>query len=177
MNPSDATELFAVPFVKGVILSPDRTRFLLQRRLKEGDPYHGFWELPGGKMRLGETTAAALEREAEEEAGVHLREVLGQTGDEITDRFDRRARVVVPLVTVEIASGPWPFLGHYFVCLADGEPRRTDEGGHHRWVTVEEFRVEFLGPEPAEECTTLDLLAMRIALSDGRLEAFLRAPS
>jgi len=158
-----------VPFVKAVIVR--RPHFLLQRRIKPGDPYEGYWELPGGKMRRGETARLALEREIREEAGMKLDTVLGQPEVALTDRFGRTASLLTPLVTVEISSGPWPFLGLYFACEASGDPCATDEGGHHRWVTPTAFSREFLeqsGNEGAESlCTTLDLLALRAILSEG----------
>jgi 8-oxo-dGTP pyrophosphatase MutT (NUDIX family) len=169
----DPSEQFAIPFVKAIVLSEDGSSFWLQRRTKAGDPYDGYWELPGGKMRRGETAEATLEREVNEEAGLRLLEVLGQNSLELTDRFGRTARLISPLITVEVVSGPWPFLGHYFVCRTAGEPNPTDEGEAHRLLTPERFREEFLDPAAPGLCTTLDLLAMRVILAEGRLEPFL----
>jgi 8-oxo-dGTP pyrophosphatase MutT (NUDIX family) len=168
-------EQFAIPFVKAVVITADR--LLLQRRVKAGDLYRGFWELPGGKMRLGETAEAALRRELFEETGLRLVELLGQPEEHLTDDFGRSARVLHPLVTVEIVSGPLPFLGHYFACRAEGDPYASAEGGEHRLVTPAEFREEFLLPESGGRCTTLDLLAMRIILREDRLAPFLEASS
>ncbi len=170
-------ERLAIPFVKAIVLSPDRSQFLLQRRVKE-DPYHGFWELPGGRMRMGETVEDCLRREVHEEAGIRIRSVLGQTGEQITDRFGRTARRVRPLVTVEVAgagalAGPG-IVGNYFACLADGDPHPTEEGGEHRLLTPAAFAAEFLDPGGAGGCATLDLLAMRIILAEKKLEPFLK---
>lgn len=41
---------------------------LVQKRLKH--PYYGFWGLPGGKIKWGETITHAAARELEEETGV-----------------------------------------------------------------------------------------------------------
>lgn len=168
-------ERFAVPFVKALVLEPRGGRFLLQRRSKAGDPYEGFWELPGGKMRQGETVEAALRRELREEAGLDLRRVLAQPGAARTDRFGRTARPVAPLAVVEVHSGPWPFLGLYFAVEAEGEPQSTDEGGLHRFVTPVEFQAEFLAPGATGECATLDLVAMRRILEDRHLDRLGRA--
>jgi len=168
-------ERFAIPFVKALVLSPDRRRFLLQRRAKEGDPYEGFWELPGGKMRLGETAEAALGREVREETGLRVTSVLGQKHEEICDHLQRRARLVVPLVTAEVVTGPMPFLGHYFVCLAAGTPMESSEGDRHRLISPRQFEEEFLRPGSAGRFATLDLLAMRIILREGRLAPFLQS--
>ncbi len=162
-------ERFAVPFVKAVVLAPDG-RLLLQRRAKVGDPYHGFWELPGGKMRHGETAEMALGRELREEAGLTLVSLLGQPGVSPGDRFGRAARLLTPLAVVEVASGPWPFLGLYFACRAEGAPTASAEGDRHRYVTVRQFAARFLGPGARGKCATLDLTAMRQIIEEGRLE-------
>lgn len=46
----------------------DEGRLLLVRRCDSGD-----WELPGGRVELGESVPAAAEREVEEESGVRVR--------------------------------------------------------------------------------------------------------
>jgi len=171
--PETTPEQFAVPFVKALVRGPVRGRFLLQRRAKTGDPYHGFWELPGGKMRYGETVEAALRREIHEEVGMRLRVVLGQPPDTLNDRFGRTAQPLSPLAVVEVLSGPWPFVGLYFACEAEGMPSATPEGDAHRYVTPEEFRREFLDPGATGACATLDLAAMRRILQEGRLGALL----
>jgi ADP-ribose pyrophosphatase YjhB (NUDIX family) len=183
----NAEERFAVPFVKALVLDRGREAFLLQRRTKAGDPYVGFWELPGGKIRRGETHRTALGRELAEEAGVDLRTILDllpdgrpapSTGDgtprSLTDRFGRTARLVRPLVTVEVGVGPWPILGHYFACLAVGDPRRTEEADGHRWIGAEAFGREFLESPAPSECATLDLLALTELCRNGALERILR---
>jgi len=158
--PGAAGEAFAVPFVKALAIPPGGGRFLLQRRAKTGDPYCGFWELPGGRMRWGETIEAALRREIREETGLRLLRVLGPEGAPRTDRFGRTARRIEPLAVVEVVSGPWPFVGLYFACATEGDPAATEEGEAHRYVTPEEFRREFLEPGAAGACATLDLTAL-----------------
>lgn len=51
-------------------MRPDGS-FLLARR-PEGKPYPGYWEFPGGKIEIGESPLAALERELQEELGIHI---------------------------------------------------------------------------------------------------------
>jgi 8-oxo-dGTP diphosphatase len=57
-----------VDVVCGVIWSRDG-RYLLAQRPK-GRIWDGYWEFPGGKIEPGETAAAAIARELEEELGV-----------------------------------------------------------------------------------------------------------
>ena len=46
-----------------------KSEYLLACR-PEGKVYAGYWEFPGGKVEPGETYAAALARELEEELGI-----------------------------------------------------------------------------------------------------------
>lgn len=58
--------------VAGLIPDPaDATRFLVQQRLPNASRAN-LWEFPGGKIEAGETEAAALVREANEELAVEV---------------------------------------------------------------------------------------------------------
>lgn len=165
-------ESLAVPFVKAVLLSPDRARFLLQRRAKPDDRYHGFWEIPGGRIRRGESVEACLRREVREETGLEVGELLGQTGEEWIDRFGGRVRLLRPVVTVEIAGRSRPIFGQYYAALAAGSPTPTPEGREHRWIAPDLFRTTFLAADPPEDCSPVDLLALRTAFREDRLPFF-----
>jgi 8-oxo-dGTP diphosphatase len=54
----------------GVLIRPDGD-FLLTTR-PAGKVYAGYWEFPGGKLEPGETVEQALQRELNEELGIHI---------------------------------------------------------------------------------------------------------
>lgn len=53
------------------ILLDSEGRYLLGQR-PEGKPYAGYWEVPGGKIELGESIFDALRRELQEELGIDI---------------------------------------------------------------------------------------------------------
>ena len=54
----------------GIIYNPHGEILFAQR--PAGKPYAGWWEFPGGKLESGETIAAALGRELQEELGIQM---------------------------------------------------------------------------------------------------------
>lgn len=99
------------------------TEYLFQQRLKH--PYYGFWGLPSGKIRWGETITGAAARESQEETGleatftvmsVYHEHVKSAENDDIIE--DK----IFFIVKGEDASG---------TLQADFE------GGHNEWLTVE----------------------------------------
>lgn len=54
----------------GVLLRADGS-FLMTSR-PPGKVYAGYWEFPGGKLEVGESVAAALQRELHEELGITI---------------------------------------------------------------------------------------------------------
>lgn len=65
------------PVAVAVALVRRDGRLFLQRRSLESRSMAGLWELPGGKVEPGETPAAALHRELQEELGWAPAEVRG----------------------------------------------------------------------------------------------------
>jgi len=59
-----------VQVVAGILLDKNG-RYLLSSR-PEGKPYAGYWEFAGGKVEAGESNFQALQREFEEELGIHI---------------------------------------------------------------------------------------------------------
>lgn len=98
--------------------------YLFQERLK--NPYFGFWGLPSGKMRWGESVPETAARESLEETGLtadfrvagvyHERVLLKETGEMMEDKI-------------------------FFVCSGTnpkGDLMTDFEGGHNEWLTFDQ---------------------------------------
>jgi len=101
----------------GLIQREDR--FLVARR-PEGSHLAGAWELPGGKVRPGESLKTALRREVSEETGIQFR-------DAILLHTDEHA---YPERTVRL---------HFFLCRDPEGNGSGLEGQETRWVTLDEL--------------------------------------
>lgn len=111
-----------------VILALERTyrgtkQFLFQERLK--NPYYGYWGLPSGKIRWGETIPETALRESLEETGLsadfrvvgvyHEHVKIAETNELIEDKI-------------------------FYVCHATdirGELTKQFEGGRNEWLSKE----------------------------------------
>lgn len=112
-----------------VILALEREKngqqqFLFQERLKQ--PYYGFWGLPSGKIRWGETIIQTAKRESLEETGLmaifrvagvyHEMVKLKETGELLEDKL------------FFIVHGTRP----------QGKLQQAFEGGRNQWMSFEE---------------------------------------
>jgi ADP-ribose pyrophosphatase YjhB (NUDIX family) len=101
----------------GAVAVRDDELLLIRRGTPPGA---GYWSLPGGRVEVGESLAAALVRELEEETGL--------------------AALVGPLLGWVERIGA----GHHFVILdfevtvLDGEARAGDDAAEVAWVPLEE---------------------------------------
>jgi 8-oxo-dGTP pyrophosphatase MutT (NUDIX family) len=112
----DATAAAAAPAPLAVVAAVIRRgdRFLVCRR-PPGGAWPGAWEFPGGKVRAGETPAAALERELREELALAAR-----VGPLLFahDGVDARGRAI-RLLFHEVTIGVEPALLHHdALCFA-----------------------------------------------------------
>jgi len=111
---------------------------LICERLCDG-PYNGLWEFPGGKIRAGESSRDALQRELREELGIeiHAVEKLMQLSHCYPDR------------AVE--------LEFFLVTGWHGEPVGR-EGQRIRWSAVTDLRSDELLPADAPLIAALQQL-------------------
>ncbi|MGV0738905.1 (deoxy)nucleoside triphosphate pyrophosphohydrolase [Mycobacterium syngnathidarum] len=101
--------------VAGALFSSDRLLVAQRQRPPE---LAGLWELPGGKVAVGESDADALTRELREELGVEV--------------------TVGSRLGTDVALKPGMTLRAYRVTLTSGSPRPHDHRAL-RWVTVDEL--------------------------------------
>jgi len=107
----------------------DGARLLAAQR---AEPAHlaGGWELPGGKVELGETDEQALVRECREELGVRVRLLKRVGGD-----WPLGAGAVLRVWTAEVV---------------DGEPQALEDHLQLRWLDPGQWHdVEWLRAELA----------------------------
>jgi mutator protein MutT len=100
---------------KAIVRRPDG-RVLLIRRPTNTDWHPGAWDLPGGKMDLGETLPEVLAREVREETGLEV-----EVGETIHISHFTKDPYWVTCVT--------------YVCdVHDEEPRLSDEHSEFDWI-------------------------------------------
>ena len=117
---ASVAELIPVVAVGGVVIAPG-PRVLLVKRGRP--PLAGHWTLPGGRLRGGETIAAALERELVEETGIRV--FAGGL-----------------IEVVEILTEGYHYVIHDHLCTpvdASGVPKAGDDAAEARYVRPSEL--------------------------------------
>ena len=129
--------------VGAVVVEDDRV--LLVRRGQP--PLAGEWSLPGGGVEVGETLAAALQREVFEETGLIV--AVGPIVD-VLDRIhpDDQGRVEFHYVLVD-----------YLCSVVGGSLQPESDAADARWVRTADLSAYRLQP------ITLDVIAKAVALA------------
>ena len=98
-------------------------RALLARRWP-GEEHEGLWEFPGGKVEAGETDAACLERELQEEFGV-----AGRTGAHLCDSVcaypELDLQITLCAYFFDWQSGEFQLRVHDQILWADAQALKT----------------------------------------------------
>jgi mutator protein MutT len=82
-------------------------KYLITQRM-DGDSFGGFWELPGGKLEVGETLEQCVVRELQEELAITVDPV----------KFFRMVDYMYPHLTVRL---------HIYLCrMVSGEPQKIE---------------------------------------------------
>ena len=130
--------------VGGVVVAPG-PRVLLVRR--KNAPMAGMWTLPGGRLVVGETIAAAIEREVLEETGV-------------------RVAAGGLIEVVEIVTEGYHYVVHDHLCtpIDASDPEPGDDAAEARYFAPGE--MSSLGVTEAVARVVTRGLAMRRALNE-----------
>ncbi|MCA9325888.1 NUDIX hydrolase [Candidatus Saccharibacteria bacterium] len=101
-----------------------RTEYIFQERLK--NPYFGFWGLPSGKVRWGETIVETARRESLEETGLDADFAVAGVYHEHVRQMESNEILEDKVFFVVKGTNPrGKFLDNF-------------EGGHNEWMTFEE---------------------------------------
>ncbi|HSX30446.1 MAG TPA: NUDIX domain-containing protein [Candidatus Saccharimonadales bacterium] len=101
-----------------------RKEYIFQERLK--NPWYGFWSLPSGKIRWGESVVEAAAREALEETG--LRAVFEAAGVYHERVYEAESKELLEDKIFFVVRGTH----------AEGSFTADFEGGHNEWLTPTE---------------------------------------
>ncbi len=107
----------------------DQKEYLFQERLKQ--PYYGFWGVPSGKIRWGETIVEAAARELMEETGLTAQAEIAGVYHEHVYQKESGALLEDKIFFVVHCNRP------------EGELIEHFEGGRNAWMTFEEASRKF----------------------------------
>lgn len=116
------------PKVAVLLAVSDGEQILFQERLKQ--PYFGYWGLPTGKLRWGETILEGAARELMEETGLEAELELRGVYHEHAVEQDSNAMLEDKMFFVIKGTNPTGSLVERF------------EGGRNQWMSVDEARLK-----------------------------------
>jgi SAM-dependent methyltransferase len=163
-KPAEAFKM-AIPFAGAIVEQGgggDKEVLLQTRWQPAGDPvYSGTLEFPVGKLdEPYEHIFDTVAREIHEEAGLQLKEILGEDKTPVfeTDKRDG-AFGFRPFCCLQQLKDGKPWIGHIFICTVEpGEPRaQLSETREVRWVKASE--VKRMVHDTPEQFFTLELPA------------------
>ncbi|MEO6761858.1 MAG: NUDIX hydrolase [Candidatus Saccharimonadales bacterium] len=105
-----------------------QTQYLFQQRLK--NPYFGFWGLPSGKIRWGETIIEAAARECLEETGLSANFTVASVYHE--HAREAESGIIVEDKIFFVIQGLNP----------TGKLKTDFEGGHNEWRSLDDVLKE-----------------------------------
>lgn len=111
----------------GLVVTPERDRFLVTQRLPDDPGFADHWEFPGGKVEPGESDREALARELREELAIEVD--VGPTWLRIEQQQEQR------LIDFRVLP-----------CTITAAEPRPVEVQDLRWVTVEQAGQLLLPP-------------------------------
>lgn len=134
-------ESFAYPVVT-MIVEDDASpgRILLQKRTKEEpEPLRCLWELPQGRIRLGESLTDCAARELKEETGL----IMNVSKNNIKrSKILRESLESIQTIAI-VESGKHSYLAICVVCSAVGTLRSSIESTNPGWFAKDEV-LEFI---------------------------------
>jgi 8-oxo-dGTP diphosphatase len=107
-----------VPAVKAFILRKEKV-LLLHKNRKE--KFYSEFDIPGGKIKFGETSEEVLKREVYEET-----------------RLD--VRIIRPLSMASITRKNEQVVGTIFLCTAKGKVLLSSEHESYEWINVKKIK-------------------------------------
>jgi 8-oxo-dGTP diphosphatase len=154
---------FCIPYVGGIIerKGPDGIELLIQTRWKPNrDPiYSGTFEFPDGVLdKPFENVFEALKREINEETGLTLKSIKGESRTKIfSPKGDDASFAFRPFCCTQQLKDGKPWIGFIFICeVEDGEiVSREEEAKDAKWVKAAELQKIF--EETPEKLFTLEI--------------------
>jgi len=113
---------YPIPSV-GALIFRDGKLLIIRRG---NPPYAGYWSIPGGKVKWGESLEEALKREIREELSVEIE--IEKLAGIVESIYRERDEVKYHYIIID-----------YFCRIVSGEPVASDDALELRWISLEEL--------------------------------------